>query len=67
MYEYRKLKGRIVEKFGTQEKFAQHIGKSTVTVSQKLNCIKGFSQKDIEEWAAALDIPKEEYASYFFT
>lgn len=67
MYEYRKLKGRIVEKFGTQEKFAQHIGKSTVTVSQKLNCIKGFSQKDIEEWAVELDIPKEEYASYFFT
>lgn len=66
MYEYRKLKGRIVEKFGTQEKFAQYIGKSTVTVSQKLNCVKGFSQKDIEEWAAALDIAKEDYPSYFF-
>ena len=66
MYEYRKLKGRIVEKFGTQEKFAQHIGKSTVTVSQKLNCYKGFSQKDIEEWAKALDISKNEYSAYFF-
>lgn len=66
MYEYRKLKGRIVEMFGTQEKFAQFIGKSTVTVSQKLNCAKGFSQKDIEEWAAALNIPKEDYPVYFF-
>ena len=66
MYEYKKLKGRIVEKYGTQKEFAQHINLSTVSVSQKLNEIKGFSQKDIEKWAEALDIPKEEYAAYFF-
>ena len=67
MYECRKLKGLIVEKFGTQEKFAQHIGKSTVTVNQKLNCVKGFSQKDIEEWAEVLGIAKKDYSAYFFT
>lgn len=67
MYEYRKLKGLIVEKFGTQEKFAQHIGKSTVCVSQKLNCVKGFSQKDIEEWAEVLGIQRKDYSAYFFT
>lgn len=66
MYEYKKLKGRIVEKYGTQKEFAQHINLSTVSVSQKLNGIKGFSQKDIEKWAESLDIPKEEYVAYFF-
>lgn len=66
MYEYRKLRGRIVEKFGTQEKFAQHIGKSNISISRKLNCNTGFSQKDIEEWSNALEISKDEYSAYFF-
>lgn len=66
MYEYKKLKGRIVEKYGTQKEFARHINRSTVSVSQKLNGLKGFSQKDIEKWAEALDIPNKEYAAYFF-
>ena len=67
MYEYKKLKGRIVERFGSQKVFAPHVNLSTVSVSQKLNGLKGFSQKDIELWANVLEIPKEDYAAYFFT
>lgn len=66
MYEYRKLRGRIVEKFGSQDKFAQHIGKSPISINRKLNCNTGFSQKDIEEWSKALEISKDEYPAYFF-
>ena len=67
MYEYKKLKGRIVEKYGTQRDFAPHVNLSVVSVSQKLNGLKGFSQKDIELWANVLEIPKDDYAAYFFT
>lgn len=67
MYKYNKLRGRIVEKFGSQAKFAEFIGLSEVSVSKKLTCASGFSQEDIEKWAAALDIPRDEYGIYFFT
>lgn len=36
-YDYGKLKGRIVEIFGTQKKFAESIGFSERTLSLKLN------------------------------
>ena len=66
MYEYRKLRGKIVEKFRTQEEFAKAIGMSTVGVNLKLNGARGFSQKDIEKWAGILGIKKEDYLDYFF-
>lgn len=67
MLTYSKLKGRIVEMYGSQSKFADAIGISKVALSRKLNCMTGFSQKDIEEWAKALEINKEDYGAYFFT
>lgn len=65
-YSYNKLRGRIVEKYGSQEKFSEYIGISRVSISKKLNGITGFSQVDIEKWASALDIKANEYSSYFF-
>lgn len=66
-YTYSKLRGRIVEKYGNQETFAKSVNVSKVSVSKKLNGLTGFSQMDIESWAGALGIPKEEYPEYFFT
>lgn len=66
-YSYRKLRGRIVEKFVTITEFARHIGASKVSVSYKLNNRIGFSKRDIEVWSEALDIPLEQYGEYFFT
>ena len=67
-FTYDKLRGRIVEKYGTQEKFAEAVGISTVTLSRKMSGKVGFSQRDIEDWAAPdkLDISKNEYGVYFF-
>ena len=65
-YTYKRLRGRIVEKYGSQEKFAKKIGISRVSVSKKLNGVTGFSQNDIEDWALALDIKSPDYPSYFF-
>lgn len=63
---YRKLRGRIVEKYGTINAFADAIGLSSVAVSYKLNAKRGFKQADIVKWCEALDITPDEIGGYFF-
>lgn len=65
-YTYDKLRGRIIEKYGSQEKFAEVIGISSNSMSKKMNGKIGFSQKDIVKWSELLDIDKAEISSYFF-
>ena len=43
-YDYRKLRGRIREKFGTQAEFSRNIGLSEVSVSNKLNNVVDWGQ-----------------------
>lgn len=66
-YTYSKLKGRIVEKYGSQKAFCKAIQRPENTVSRKLNNFIAFSQEDINEWAKALDIDVSEYGVYFFS
>lgn len=66
VFEYRKLRGRIVEKFGTYGNFAEDINVSLVTVSNKLRGVTQFSQDDIVLWCKALEIPLTESGVYFF-
>lgn len=66
-YTYNKLRGRIVEKYGSQEMFAKEIGISQNSLSLKMTGKTGISQKDIALWADLLDIAKEDYVDYFFT
>lgn len=65
-YSYDKLRGRIIEKYGSQEKFAEVIGISTNSLSKKMTGKTGFSQQDIVTWSAILDISKCDYSEYFF-
>lgn len=65
-YSYDKLRGRIVEKYGSQEKFAEAVGISTNSLSKKMTGKTGFSQKDIVTWSGMLDINKSDYSEYFF-
>lgn len=65
-YEYRKLSGRINERYGTRKKFAETLGITETAMSNKMNGISGFSQKDIEKWADLLGIPVSQYSDYFF-
>lgn len=60
------LKGRIVQKFGTQQRFAKHLGKTEQTITAKLNGRAQFSQNDIIEWSNALGIEAAEVGEYFF-
>ena len=66
MKTYPKLRGRIVEKFGTQSAFAKRIGKSEQTIISKFSGKSSFSQKDIIDWCNILDIEPNEVTDYFF-
>lgn len=65
--DMRNLKGRIVQKYGTQGKFAKALGKTEQTVTAKLNGRSQFSQDDIVNWCNALDIDGASIGEYFFT
>lgn len=66
-YEYRMLRGRIVQKYGTMCEFAKALGIAKQTVSAKLTGKIGITVRDIERWAELLDIPKSRYGTYFFS
>lgn len=66
-FTYNKLRGRIVEMFDTQERFAEEIELSNVSVSKKMNGKTQFKQSDIILWCEKLEIPIKEIGFYFFT
>ncbi len=65
-FDYSKLRGRIKEIFGTQEKFAKAVGLSDVSISAKLNNKSEWTQREINRAAIVLKIKKEEISNYFF-
>lgn len=64
--EYSKLRGRIVEMFGTQSEFAGKIGASEQTITNKLAGKSQFSQDDIILWCNVLGIAAGDVGDYFF-
>ena len=64
--EYGKLRGRIIELYGSYAKFAEFLRISPASVSNKLNAKNQFDQGDIILWCDALNIPIEEAHTYFF-
>ena len=64
---YPKLRGKIIEVYGSQNAFAKAIGKSEQTVIAKFKGKSAFSQADIIAWSNALDITKDEVGTYFFS
>ena len=65
--KYAKLRGRIVEKYGTIGRFGDAVGLSGVSMSKKLTGLTGFSQADIIRWCELLEIDLSEVGAYFFT
>lgn len=65
-YDYSKLTGRIIEKFGTRKRFAEELGLSEVSMSNKLNGKSGFSQAEITTWGKTLGIAEKDFGLYFF-
>jgi len=66
-FDYSKLRGKIKEVFGTQDKFAKALGIGRVSLSQRLNNYLDFSQSEIDKACELLKLSKEEIPKYFFT
>lgn len=67
MFDTSKLKGKIIEVFGTQGAFAKEIKRSPAFVSGVLNGKAYLEQRDIDQWAELLGISGKELTAYFFT
>lgn len=63
---YNKLKGKIKEILGTQNKLAEELEVDEATISNKLNNNTFFSQKEILAICSILKIPKNLIPEYFF-
>lgn len=66
-FDYRKLRGRIVEKYGSQSVFSLAMGLSGRTLSLKMNSKVPWKQKEICKAADLLDISDSDIGDYFFT
>lgn len=66
-FNYSKLKGKIVEKFGTQAAFAKALGVSQRTLSLKMQSKIYFRQDEINKAMHLLEIPLDDTREYFFT
>ena len=66
MKKFAKLRGKIVEVFGSQGKFADAMGQTTTNICNKLNGKRAWTQKDIAKASQLLSIDVSEIGIYFF-
>lgn len=67
IFSYDKLRRRIKERLGTQDRFAKEIGLGRVSVSQSLNNQREFSAGEMFKSAQVLGFSIAEIPAYFFT
>ena len=66
-YDFRKLRGKIVEVFGKQEAFAKALGLSQRSLSLKLNNERYFKPYEISKAIELLGLNLTDIPEYFFT
>ncbi len=66
-FDFNKLRGKIVEKFGSCTRFAAAMGHSKVWLSSRLNNVVPWKAEEIREAADLLGITPEEIPLYFLT
>lgn len=67
MFEYNKLRGKIIEVFGSQKKFAKAIGLSERTVSKKMRGLIPWTQPEMFKAVQVLNEPISMIDVYFYT
>ena len=67
LFDYSKLRGRIVEKFGTLSAFANSFGCSDGTLSSKMTSKTYFTNEEIVSACRLLNISVKDVDHYFFT
>ena len=63
---YAKLRGKIKEKYGSQDNFATAMKMNRSTLSLKLNGKNDWTRAEIEKCCSLLQIPAIEVYAYFF-
>ncbi|MCQ2286499.1 MAG: DUF739 family protein [Bacteroidales bacterium] len=66
-YDFSKLRGRIIEKCGSQNEFAANLGLSARTISAKMTGKNNFSMDEIVAICSLLEIDASDIGSYFFS
>ena len=66
-FDYRKLRGKIVEKYGSQAAFAKAMNWSERTLSQKITGKIPWKQTDICMGIRLLGLSEDDIQEYFFT
>jgi len=66
-FNYSKLRGRIIEKYGSQSDFAKDFGCSDRTLSLKMNGKRPWKQTEILSAIKLLELSEEDIQDYFFT
>ena len=66
VYDYSKLNGKIIEKFGTRESFAKASGITAKSIYDKLNNKTIWKQPEISKAMELLSISGEDIELYFF-
>ena len=66
MFDYWNLKGRIREKWQTQEAFAKTMGMSLTALNQRLNGVVDWKMTEVAKACEHLDIQPSDAWIYFF-
>lgn len=66
-FNYSKLKGKIIELYGSQANFCKYLGLSQRSLSLKMNNKTFFSQDEITKCVTLLKIKHKDIPTYFFT
>lgn len=67
LFDYQKLLGKVIEKYGKQYVFAKAMSWSERTCSKKLTGQIEWRQSEILKASELLDIKDDEIVTYFFT
>jgi|AKZA01.1.fsa_nt_gi hypothetical protein len=65
-WDFSKLRGRIKEKYGTEENFATHMPFGRTSLSQRLTNKQAFDTKEILTAVKLLDLEEGDIPEYFF-
>lgn len=66
-HDFSMLRGRIIEKYGKYYAFADALGISAHTLSERLNNQRPWYYEDISKAIDLLEIPVADVGAYFFT
>ena len=65
-FDYSKLRGKIIELFGTQAYFAAAMGWSERTLSLKIKGVRAWKQPAISKALTLLNLPDKNIQQFFF-